>query len=63
MHFDIYESILLSSWLFGSNNIIYPLPENQFQINRREKMEQIRREYIVNLAYDYISSRTIVSPD
>jgi len=26
-------------------------------------MEQIRREYIVNLAYDYISSRTIVSLD
>lgn len=63
MHFDIYESILLSSGLFGRNNIICPLPKNQFQIDRREKMEQIRCEYIVNPAYNYISSWTIVSLD
>lgn len=63
MHFDIYESILLSSGLFGRYNIICPLPKNQFQIDRREKMEQIRCEYIVNPAYDYISSWTIVSLD
>ena len=63
MHFDIYESILLSSGLFGCNNIICPLPKNQFQIDGREKMEKIHREFIVNLTYNYISSWAIVSLD